>query len=243
MVLCITKSDFYCCNSLHSFRTKYKLKSHEKVCKNEDFFGILISSEKYKLLEFNQHMNSDQMPCIIYVDIESLIGKIDGCANYPENSSTTKIGEHILCGYSVSTIWEFHHIENKHTLYRGKSCMKKFCESLREHGKNINDFEKRKMLPLTKEESELKSHQDGKVCSICGKKKLKKLSKSINYWKVRDHCYSTDKYRCSTHSNCNLKFNVPNEIPVPFHNSSNYDYHFIINELAKESEGEFECFG
>ena len=34
--------------------------------------------------------------------------------------------------------------------------MKKFCESLREHTKNIIDFEKKKMLPLTKEE--LKSH-------------------------------------------------------------------------------------
>ena len=90
------------------------------------------------------------MPCIIYVD--SLIGKIDGCANYPENSSTTKIGEHIPCGYSVSTIWESHHIENKHTLYHEKSCMKKFCESLREHAKDIIDFEKKKMLPLTKEE-------------------------------------------------------------------------------------------
>ena len=36
--------------------------------------------------------------------------------------------------------------------------MKKFCESLREHRKNIIDFVKKKMLPLTKEE--LKSHQD-----------------------------------------------------------------------------------
>ena len=26
-----------------------------------------------------------------------------------------------------------------------------------------------------------------------------------------------------------------------FHNSSNYDHHFIIEELAKEFEGEFEC--
>ena len=34
--------------------------------------------------------------------------------------------------------------------------MKKFCESLREHTKNIIDFEIKKMLPLTKEE--LKSH-------------------------------------------------------------------------------------
>ena len=30
--------------------------------------------------------------------------------------------------------------------------MKKFCESLREHAKYIIDFEKKKMLPLTKEE-------------------------------------------------------------------------------------------
>ena len=36
--------------------------------------------------------------------------------------------------------------------------MKKFCESLRDYTKNIIDFEKKKMLPLTKEE--LKSHQD-----------------------------------------------------------------------------------
>ena len=41
------------------------------------------------------------------------------------------------------------------------------------------------MLPLTKEK--LKSHQDAKVCYICGKIILKKLPKSIDYWKVRDH--------------------------------------------------------
>ena len=34
--------------------------------------------------------------------------------------------------------------------------MKKFCESLRGHAKNLIDFEKKKILPLTKEE--LKSH-------------------------------------------------------------------------------------
>ena len=50
--------------------------------------------------------------------------------------STTKISEHIPCGYSMSTIWAFDHIENKHTLYRGEDCMKKFCTSLREHIKN-----------------------------------------------------------------------------------------------------------
>ena len=31
------------------------------------------------------------------------------------------------------------------------------------------------------------------------------------------------------------------EIPIVFHNGSTYDYHFIIKELAKEFDGNFEC--
>ena len=34
-------------------------------------------------------------PFIIYADLESLIEKIDGCKNNPENSSTTKVGEYL----------------------------------------------------------------------------------------------------------------------------------------------------
>ena len=119
--------------------------------------------------------------------------------------------------------------------------MKRFCKSLREHAKNITDFEKKKMLSLTKEA--LKSHQGAKVCYTCGKSILKKLSKSINYRKVRDHCHYAGKYRGTAHSICNLKFNVPIEKPVVFHNGSNYNYHFIIRELANAFEGKFECLG
>ena len=70
----------------------------------------------------------------------------------------------------------FYHTEIKHTLYRGKNCMKMFCSFLREHATNIFNFEKKKMLPLIKEE--LKLHQDARNCPICGKRILKKLSKS-----------------------------------------------------------------
>ena len=45
--------DFYCLNCLHSFRTENKLKSHEKVCKNKDFCGIVMPSEKDNILELN----------------------------------------------------------------------------------------------------------------------------------------------------------------------------------------------
>ena len=36
---------------------------------------------------------------------------------------------------------------------------------------------------------------------------------------------------------------MPNEIPVIFDNGSNYDYHFMIKELANEFDGKFECLG
>ena len=78
-------------------------------------------------------MKSDKMPYIIYADIESLIKKVDGCASNLECSSTTDIAEHIPCGYSMSTIWAFNNLENRHTLYHGEEYMKKFCESFREH--------------------------------------------------------------------------------------------------------------
>ena len=60
-------------------------------------------------------MKSDKMPYIIYANTESLIKKIDRYSNNPKNSSTTKIREHIPCGYSMSTIRAFDSTENKHT--------------------------------------------------------------------------------------------------------------------------------
>ena len=97
----IHHGDFYCLNCLHSSRTENKFKSNVKICKNKDFCGIVMPTEKNKILKFNQYMKSDKMSYIIYADLESLIKNIDRYENNTENSSTTKIGENILCGLKV----------------------------------------------------------------------------------------------------------------------------------------------
>ena len=78
------------------------------------------------------------------IDVESLIRKKDGSANNAGKSSTMKIGKHNSCGYLISKIWGSNHIEDKHSLYRGKYCMKKFFESLREHPKSIIILKRKK---------------------------------------------------------------------------------------------------
>ena len=44
----------------------------------------------------------------------------------------------------MSTISAFRSIENSHDVYRGKDCMKKFGEVLREHAMKIINFKKKK---------------------------------------------------------------------------------------------------
>ena len=89
-----------------------------------------MPSKDTKILEFNQYQKSDKAPFIIYVDLECIIEKIDGCKNNPENSSTTKLSEHIPSDFSMPTISLFKSIQNNHDVYRGKDCMKRFCEFL-----------------------------------------------------------------------------------------------------------------
>ena len=56
----------------------------------------------------------------------------------------------------------------------------------------------------------------------------KKVEKDKRQQKIRDHYHFTGKYRDVAHNICNLKFNMPNEIPVIFHSGSKYDYHHQI---------------
>ena len=102
----------------------------------------------------------------------------------------------------MSTNWAFDHIENKHSSYCGEGCMKKLCQSLKEHAKNIIDFEKQKRLSLTKKE--LKSHQDAMECYTCGKRFMKKFAEHKKHQKVRGHFHFTGKYRRAPHSICNF---------------------------------------
>ena len=93
-----------------------------------------------------------------------------------------------------------------------------------------------------------------KISFIMSKKNVKSVKKSFVmikmkkkrfklYQKVSDHCHYTGKFRGVAHSICNLRYKVPQEIPVKIHNGSKYEYYFIIRELAEDFKGQFECLG
>ena len=116
------------------------------------------------------------------------------CQNNPNESSTTEINKHTTLGYSLFTHCSFDKSKSKLNHYRGKVCMKKFCKDLREHATKIVNREKKKMTPLTTKENIY--HNEQEICYIC-KKDFDKNKKK--YYKVRDHCHYTGKYRGAAH--------------------------------------------
>ena len=190
------------------------------------------------IIKYNQGEKSIKMPFTIYADLEFLLEKMSTCQNNPNKSSSTKINKHTPSGYSLFTHCSFDESKNKLNYYRGDDCMKKFCKDLREHSTKIINYEKKKFISLTTKEEIYHNRQ--KICYIC-KKEFDNNDKKQQ--KVRDHCHYTGKYRGAAHNICNLRYKVPKEIPVVFHNGSTYDYHFIIKELVKEFDGNFECLG
>ena len=178
-----------------------------------------------------------KLPFLIYADLECLLEKMSTCQNNSNKSSTTKINKHTPSGYSIFTNCSFYKSKNKINYSRGDDCMKKFCKDLREQAMKIVNYEKKRMVLLTTEE---KIHYNKKKCYIC-KKEFNNNDKKQQ--KVKDHCHYTGKYRGAAHNICNLRYKVPKEIPVVFHKGSIYDYDFIIKELVKEFEGNFDCLG
>ena len=84
-----------------------------------------MSSEETEILDFN---------IILNIAINNL-----------DKLFTTKVSEHIPSGFLISTIRSIKYKENKHDVYRGKDCMEKFFESIREHPMKITDFKRRKI--------------------------------------------------------------------------------------------------
>ena len=133
--------------------------------------------------------------------------------------------------------------KNKHNYYRKIDCIEALCKKLKDHAIEISNYKEKEMIPLTDEEAEFYEEQE--VCHICKKEFCNDENEKSGfklYHKVRDHCHYTRKFRGAAHSICNLKYKVPKEIPVVIHNAG-YDTHFVIEQLAEEYGGQFDCVG
>ena len=159
--------DFYCLNCFHSYTTKNKLRKGEKICTDYDFCFLKMPDEDDNILTYTPGKKSLKVPFIICADLECLLQKINTCPNNHEKSYAEKKAVHKASGYFLITCCSFDKSENERKYYRGKDCMKIFCEDLKDQAMKTMDYEKKEITSLTNEEKE--SHENQEICHICEK--------------------------------------------------------------------------
>ena len=224
--------DFYCYGCLHSFCTQSTLKNHVELCKYNDFSRIELPEEGKNIKQYTPGANSLRMNSAIYADFESILLSYSTCDK--ENVITKKLNKQVPCGYSINVITN-HNNKSKQTYHRGESTVAAFCKEICDITQNLLNIEKKPMQKLSQEEQIC--YDNAKYCHIC----KKVFGKKKNHIKVCDHDHYTGKYRGPAHLICNLRYSTQIDIPVFFHNDTNYDFNLIITKLAKEFRSEMSC--
>ena len=169
-----------------------------------------------------------KVPFVIYADFESILVPVSGAPNNQKMSSTRGINVHRPSGWCMYSKFAYGKVTNPLKQYRGRNYVCKFCEHIMVEAKRLyHSAPKKPMDKLTKEQNV--EFITAKECHIC----FKKFSPKDR--KVRDNCHYTGKYRGAAHSSCNLRYRIPDYIPVVFHNLDGYDAHLFIKELAKHT--------
>ena len=137
----------------------------------------------------------------------------------------------------------FDSTKNKQGYCKGEDYIKKLCEKFKQLSLETINYEKKKND--TANDEEVMFYEKQKDCNICKEEfciNKNEKSEFKLYHKVRDHCHYTGKFRGAADSISNLRYVVPNEIPIVAHNTT-YDHHFIIKQLAEECKSQFQCIG
>ena len=133
--------DFYCLDFLHSFQTDNALKKHERFCNKHDYCEIVILTEDKNILKYNHGERSLKIANVIYLDLESLLTKIQPQQNNnPKESYTERNTIHKACNYSLNLVRSYDSNKNMHSFHSGKDCTKKLCKDIKDMAMKIINF-------------------------------------------------------------------------------------------------------
>lgn len=219
-----------------------KLAEHKEWCNEKDAVRVEMPTKK-PFVEFENVQKVMRVPFVVYCDFESILKPVEGCKPSYDEVYTTPFQHHeemSFCAYlkksddiygnSKDLAELLDALPKEPYLYRGPNASEHLLLYLGKIAEKVSKIYslKKSMIKLTDEENEL--FDKSEKCYMCDK-----FFKDKNE-KVRDHCHITGKYRGVAHKKCNIKYQVPNFLPILFHNLSGYDSHHIITKLGYDSK-------
>ena len=221
---------YTCRNCLQGFRRKETLEKHKEICLDHDYCKVIMPKKDNNILKFKNHYFKNRLPFVIHSDFESNNVPLSTTQQNPNMSYINPISKQTVNSYGIYVQSDYPDIfKPQYFSYVGDDAAEKYVEHVIKIFKEINYkiYRNEKKEPILSEYEE-EEFQEATECYIC-----ENIFEELTN-KVREHTHLSGEYRGAACQSCNTKEGKTSKlIPVFFHNGSNYDFHFIIEELMK----------
>ena len=121
------KSQHFCIKCLLGFKEVKTRDEHLIYCRDNEAVKNKMPRKK-PIVKYSHGQYQFKVPFMMYADFESILTPIQGAPNDPNVSSTRGVNIHEPSGWCVYSTFSYGVVRNPLTQYRGKDCVRKFCE-------------------------------------------------------------------------------------------------------------------
>ena len=118
--------EYFCMNCLQGFKEEASRDEHIGYCKNNESVRIEVP-HKRPTVEYSDEQFQFKVPFIMYADFKSILEPIQGPVNDLMISSTRGVNNHVPSGWCICSEFAYGEVKDPFRLYRGKDCIRKFC--------------------------------------------------------------------------------------------------------------------
>jgi hypothetical protein len=210
---------------LSYFYKQDKFELHTQLCAGKGPRYEMPSMEKSQMA-FSSFSNLIEAPFVIYCDLESLIGeerRIDEGKIF-----SARLHKPIAAG-ALTVCRTKPQFSSSPFIYTGEDCINKLFEFILSEYERICQVLNTVDVPMVLTNEQEESFFNATHCESCHEE----FSDEKNN-KVRDHDHLSGKYRNALCNRCNLSYAKQKySVFIFFHGLSNYDLHFLIQEMHK----------
>ena len=217
---------YICSYCMSTFPRKDSYKVHQYLClKKTQPLQFPIEGNHFK--RFHNFRNIVEAPFVLYADLESSVGekcmdKSGTKQKYKQLHTTIAWATFTVCRPCPALS------SSKPKVYVGDHAIEYLFFHLEKEYFRVLNCLHFTHVPLQMTEKDTEIFDQIKLCQFCNSTFTEKNPK------VRDHCHLSGKYRFALCSACNLTFaKTRPKLLVIFHGLSNYDSHFIIQQINK----------
>ncbi|XP_054268212.1 uncharacterized protein LOC128990026 [Macrosteles quadrilineatus] len=204
------------------------LSEHLMLCGKSKPSEVILPEQHKSKLRFVSYEMQIEVPIVVTADFESTLYPVPSTDNAYQRHEANSFA-YIVASNLPKELLEEAEINTSPYIHRSESAAKEFLLQMQELAVKVEKLYTKNVSMIALNDEQQKQHDEATNCELC---EIAFDETLVQSRKCRDHDHITGQFRYTLCSLCNTRCQLPNFIPIYFHNLSSYDEAFIIKNLA-----------